>query len=434
MDYGDCFLVGVFQDGAHITGLAIPYNLWDEVPCPPVIYGPSSGKVGVSYEYTFYSTNPGGNPLCYYIDWGDNNSEWTDFLDYGANVNHTWGKKGIYVIKAKAKCDLGFESPWSEFEVTMPRNRVPYSPLFLRFLEQLPKPLINRYNENLNNLDINQINVTYESGNYTLYGEIYYPKDITKLYPAIIFCEGNGGYINAYNWISIAIAKEGYVAMIFDFPGQGKSEGLNPVLGISFPVLNIYLRFGHFLYARIHYKSGDFFKATTDSIDYLLEKSPVTQIINKSTIGLIGHSLGGVIVTEVASKDNRIDTVIALSHGEPSIIANITIPIQFQLGSFDMTSSIPTILSCYQKANSPKELISIACSTHLGFTTVFSSLCPCPSWQKPICLTYAIGWFDYFLKNETGSYETITKGTSHLSKIIPSRYIFDEEEHILKYE
>ena len=296
------------------------------------------------------------------------------------------------------------------------------------------KSLINRNVKIWNEQDINQINVTYESGNYTLYGEIYYPKDMSKVYPAIIFCEGNGGYISAYNWIPMALAREGYVAMIFDFPGQGKSEGLNPIQGISFPVLNIYLRFGHFLYARIHYKSGDFFKAATDSLDYLLEKSPVNQIINKTKIGLIGHSLGGVIVTEVASKDKRIDAVIALSHGEPSIIANITIPIQFQLGSFDLTSSIPTILSCYHKANSPKELISISGGTHFGFTTVFSSLCPCPPWQKPICLTYALGWFDYFLKNKTGSYETITRGTNHLSKIIHSRYNFGDQDHILKYE
>jgi len=287
--------------------------------------------------------------------------------------------------------------------------------------------------KNWNKQNINRINVTYESGNYTLYAEIYYPKDMSKLYPAVIFCEGNGGYISAYSWIPMALASEDYVAMIFDFPGQGQSEGLNPIRGISFPALNIYLRFGHFLSVRIHYKSGDFYKATIDSLDYLLEKSPVNQIINKTKLGLIGHSMGGVIVTEVAAKDKRVDAVIALSHGESSIIANITIPIQFQLGSFDMTSSIPIILSCYKKANPPKELISISGGTHVGFTTVFSSFCPCPPWQKFVCLTYAIGWFDYFLKNKSGSYETITTGMNHLSKIIPSYYNFGDGDHRLKY-
>ena len=138
--YGGCslVLVGVFQGGAHITGLAIPFNLWDEVPGTPVIYGPSSGKVGVSYEYTFWSTAPSGpDKLTYCIDWGDNNSEWTDYMFYEAKVNHTWGEKGTYVIKAKAKDELGFESPWSDFKVTMPRNRAIIGSLFLRFLEHL---------------------------------------------------------------------------------------------------------------------------------------------------------------------------------------------------------------------------------------------------------------------------------------------------------
>jgi len=138
--YGGCslVLVGVFQGGAHITGLAIPFNLWDEVPGPPVIDGPSSGKVGISYEYTFWSTTPSGDELSYFIDWGDNNSEWTDYMFYEAKVNHTWIKKGTYFIMAKAKNYLGFEGPWSEYEITMPRTRTSYSSLFLRFLKQFP--------------------------------------------------------------------------------------------------------------------------------------------------------------------------------------------------------------------------------------------------------------------------------------------------------
>ncbi|UCD13307.1 MAG: hypothetical protein JSW60_07045, partial [Thermoplasmatales archaeon] len=35
-----------------------------------------------------------------------------------------------------------------------------------------------------------QINITFESCNYTLYGEIYYPSNDTEIYPGIVFCEG----------------------------------------------------------------------------------------------------------------------------------------------------------------------------------------------------------------------------------------------------
>ena len=136
---GKCYFIGVFQGGAHINGLAIPFNLWSHTPCAPIIFGPSSGNVGVSYEYTFCSSAPSGPcELSYFIDWGDNNSEWTDYMFYEAKVNHTWSQKGTYVIKAKAKNYIGLESPWSEFEVTIPRNRVSISSLFLRFLELFP--------------------------------------------------------------------------------------------------------------------------------------------------------------------------------------------------------------------------------------------------------------------------------------------------------
>jgi len=70
---------------------------------------------------------------------------------------------------------------------------------------------------------INQINISFESSNYTLYGEIYYPSNGSGTYPGIVFCEGLGGYVNAYNWIPKALAEDGYVSLIFDFPCQVKS-------------------------------------------------------------------------------------------------------------------------------------------------------------------------------------------------------------------
>jgi dienelactone hydrolase len=155
-------------------------------------------------------------------------------------------------------------------------------------------------------------------------------------------------------------------------------------------------------------------------------------LIDNSTIGLIGHSLGGITVTETAAFDDRIDAVVALSQGNPLIIKKLNVPIQFQGGCFDLgTYSIPIISQCYKKASSPKELIAIQSGTHVGFSTALNQLNPCPPWQKEICLKYAIGWFDYFLKNNTDAYEIITSGTPHLSKIIKSRYDLGDGEQIL---
>ena len=275
---------------------------------------------------------------------------------------------------------------------------------------------------------VRHINITFESGKYTLYGEIYYPANETEIYPGIVFCEGSGGYITPYRWILKALADEGYVVLAFDFPGQGKSEGIFPIPKFSIRfLLGIYLRFSAPIEILFHKYNGELIIATSDALTYLLDESPVKNMINKTSIGLIGHSLGGGTVTETAAQDKRFNAVVALSQGNPTIIDEIDVPIQFQGGCFDiLTMSIPNLLSCYKKANTPKEIITISGGTHVGFSSGLG-----PPWQKDICLRYSIGFFDYFLKNKPDAFETITTGTSHLAKIIKSRYNFGEGDRFL---
>jgi dienelactone hydrolase len=279
---------------------------------------------------------------------------------------------------------------------------------------------------------VEKINVTFESCNYTLYGEIYYPSEKSQTYPGIVFCEGGGAYVSAYDWLPTTLAKEGYVVFIFDFPGQGKSEGIYPNWGIYIKSLNLFIRFSANKESTIHYKSGTWTKTISNAMTYLTEESPVKNIVDKTKIGLIGHSLGGIAVTDTAAQDKRVSCAVVLYHGNFTNFNKINIPIQFQDGTFDLLSAPPVTLYSYKNAHTPKELIMISGGTHFGFTSAFGPYCPCPDWQKDICLQYAIGWFDYFLKNKPDAYNTITTGTDHLSKIIKSRYNFGDGEHILK--
>ncbi len=277
---------------------------------------------------------------------------------------------------------------------------------------------------------INFMYVYFQSGKYNLYGEIFYPSNESQIYPGIIFCEGFSGYATPYRWIPETLAKEGYVVMIFDFPGQGKSEGIFPIPYHSIRFyFGIYLRFTALVEIPIYEWTSVLVKATSDAITYLAEESPLQHLVNKSNIGLIGHSLGGKIVTSTASQDNRVDAVVSLSQSDPISISirNISVPIQFQCGTFDLlTRSIPNVLYCYHKAHSPKELIAIEHGTHTGFVNL-----PYPRWQKDICFRYTVGWFDYFLKNKQEAFKTITTGTNHLSKFIRSRYNFGEGDRFL---
>ena len=280
-----------------------------------------------------------------------------------------------------------------------------------------------------------QVNVTFQSRGYALYGEISYPENSSSPLPAVVVCEGTAGYTSMYSWLARAIAADGYVTFLFDFPGQGKSEGLRPIHGVYFPWLNLYLRFGSFHESTIHYLNGDCVQATKDAISYLIWESPVASIIDGTRIGLIGHSLGGLVVTETASQDPRVKAVVALSHATPSSVQYITVPLQFLGGAFEIapsSKSIPILLTSYRNAHAPKELVFIAGGTHLGFTTALGPLCPCPVWQKPCCLHYALGWFDWFLKGGPQAYSTIISGDANISSVLRSRYNFGDGDCFLR--
>ena len=118
-------------------------------PIAPTISGPTKGDVGKSYDYEFVATDPDGDDIEYFIDWGDGNTEWTSSVASGTPVivNHTWNEKGTFTIKAKAKDIHGLESDWGTMEVTMPRSRLLLLNTFLqRILERFPNafPLLRQ--------------------------------------------------------------------------------------------------------------------------------------------------------------------------------------------------------------------------------------------------------------------------------------------------
>ena len=107
----------------------------NDQPAEPNIDGPPSGNAGEVYEYTFQTTDPDGNQVFYYIDWGDGDTiEWDGPYDSGEQVtfSHSWSTEATYTIRAQAKDVWDYESTWGELEVNMPRHRTSFDQLFLR--------------------------------------------------------------------------------------------------------------------------------------------------------------------------------------------------------------------------------------------------------------------------------------------------------------
>lgn len=120
----------------------IKVTISDEISAPlkPVITGKSNGIPNTPYNYGFTSTDPDGDDISYYIDWGDGKvTSWTTFRKSGIPYSemHTWDTKDTFTIKAKAKDKDGHESGWGTMRVSTPKNKVVglNTLLFQQFLE-----------------------------------------------------------------------------------------------------------------------------------------------------------------------------------------------------------------------------------------------------------------------------------------------------------
>ncbi len=111
-------------------------------PFPPSITGTINGQAGKEYYYTFSTTDPEGDDVYYYIEWGDGDKEeWIGPYESGEEEirSHTWSKTGAYTIRAQAKDIYEAKSGWTILKITMPMNKaLNMNLLFLRFLQQHP--------------------------------------------------------------------------------------------------------------------------------------------------------------------------------------------------------------------------------------------------------------------------------------------------------
>jgi agmatine/peptidylarginine deiminase len=113
----------------------------NDAPETPSIVGPTSGSVGIEYNYTISTKDFNGNDVYFFIDWGDGNTEeWIGPYSSEENVtiSHVWDKKKTYIIEVKAKDIFDAESDWGELRITIPRYKSINKPLYQYFIERFP--------------------------------------------------------------------------------------------------------------------------------------------------------------------------------------------------------------------------------------------------------------------------------------------------------
>ncbi len=120
--------VEVAMQATNVTIRETIENLYIEnyPPDAPIIDGPTSGKIDISYNFTFNSTDPENDEVYYYILWGDGYIEnWDGPYTSGEyfEIAHTFKKQGSFTIEAKAKDTNGYESAWGTLDVKIPRSK-----------------------------------------------------------------------------------------------------------------------------------------------------------------------------------------------------------------------------------------------------------------------------------------------------------------------
>lgn len=117
----------------------------NQPPNIPNISGTVKGKPNIEYNYTIITTDPDGNNVYYYVDWGDeNNTGWLGPYLSGEEISlkHKWLEKGTYAIKVKAKDTYDEESDWASLEVTLPKSRFVFNSILPRLLNHLQEILL----------------------------------------------------------------------------------------------------------------------------------------------------------------------------------------------------------------------------------------------------------------------------------------------------
>ncbi|MCD6443914.1 alpha/beta hydrolase [Candidatus Bathyarchaeota archaeon] len=121
-----------------------------------------------------------------------------------------------------------------------------------------------------------------------LVGMLHVPDETPA--PIVVFCHGFTGHrIEAHRLFvhaARAFCRHGFLALRFDFRGSGESEGLFQSMTVSGEVSDL--------------------KAAISWVENLDE-------VEKDRVGVVGLSLGGVVVILTASQDDRIRAVAAWS-------------------------------------------------------------------------------------------------------------------------
>lgn len=120
----------------------------NQTPEIPIVNGTTHGTIGITYNYTFVTTDPDGDDVYYWINWepGCPAVYWMGPYPSGqvVNLSHTFSQKGTYKISCQAKDIYNATSEPGFLTVTMSRSK-PVTRTFINNLQNYVKNYTNLF-------------------------------------------------------------------------------------------------------------------------------------------------------------------------------------------------------------------------------------------------------------------------------------------------
>jgi len=251
-----------------------------------------------------------------------------------------------------------------------------------------------------------------------LRARLFAPLDTSKRYPALTFTPGLQSYNEVNAWFAEGMAEAGYLVLIIDPQGQGDSESCGHTpdgAQTTCPATD----------QPIDTSSAIDFVLSTPSSPYLWAlgvnaagtptSNPWWANVDRSHLGIAGHSLGAIAVTPIAQQDPRVDAAVSYDNLDlvlepssprrtptlffgtdydfPATGAPMTgpPPARRHLGAFDQLAAAGVdVMSVTTRASDHYEF---------GYQPTPADF-PASRWGERVAFYYSLAWFDRYLKGD----------------------------------
>jgi hypothetical protein len=262
----------------------------------------------------------------------------------------------------------------------------------------------------------------------TLRGHVFMPPASAskprKGFPGVVITDGSiQAYQELYYWAAQDLATHGYMVMVYDVQGQGSSDllpencnGPSDCPGVPYQ------------------QNYNFYQGAEDSLSFFLSgKNPYARDLDRSRVGIAGHSLGAAAVSVVGQCDKRVKTVVAWDNlraiAPADCSTDVTIPKEFRSDALIHAPALaltndygfwtqPTMsppdshskMAGYdqvRKAGFDAQIVAFRGATHLTYTYI-PLVFQANELSERMASYYTLAWLDSHLKGKSSGFTRLT--------------------------